>query len=237
MIEASALSLLAPLRNLSGVTVCVSDGFARVAWPVGLQAVQERLLAAPGVRFYARLDGNWFGIGHALPAFELNLGGSFVSLAQALTPQKLETELAPELQRALPVPMKLVSSDLPKPVSGALYEVSVLAAWAEMASTHVLESFTAARREHRILLVGSNPPWLTASVRLWGDRVLCPLGQRVEPALPESAIGEALGLAAGDRAIFCEGEFDLVESAAFSPLSRAALRLCLREATHGGPTP
>lgn len=229
------MSLLAPLRNLPCVTVCVSDGHARVAWPVGLQAVAERLLAAKGVMFYARLEGNWSGVGHAMPAFELDLGGKFVSLAQALTPQKLETELAPEQLRAAPLPLTLVTSDSPQPVSAALYEVSVLAAWAEMASTQTLESFSAARQVNRVLLVGSNPPWLTASVRLWGDRVLCPLGQRVEPALPESAICEALGLAAGDRAIFFGDEVDLVALAAFTPLSRAALRLCMREATHGGP--
>lgn len=228
IIPAHALTLLAPLRDVAGVTVALDKASVRVAFPAGQRAVLERLLCAPGVELYSRQGNLWHRAGSPLPAFDLDTSGTFVPLARAVVPGRIEAEIAPQ-RRVTPVALTLARSDRPRQCSAALYELRALCAWAEMAGTGVIESFRAAISSRRVVLLGQNPPWLHGAQRLWGERVLCPLGFELTPDVPESATCEALGLRQGDIMIVGEGGGEVVPAAAFTQLTRAGLRLAAKE--------
>jgi hypothetical protein len=98
-----------------------------------------------------------------------------------------------------------------------------------------------------MLLLGKRLPLLPGGERFWGERVLLPLGWRAEPELPESAIYAALGieddailLAAGRSGfqpdsvsqvenLTYEPDIAIVPREVLQPLSRARVRLALRE--------
>ncbi len=223
-IPAHALALLAPLRDVAGVTVALDASTARVAFPAGQRAVLERLLCAPRVELFSRRENAWYRALESLPAFDLDTRGNFVPLARALTPSRIESELAPPLKSA-PVALKLARSEKPRECTAALYALTQLCAWADMASARVIESFRAARQGERVLLMGANPPWIEPGQRYWGERVLCPLGYELTRDVPESATCEALGLREGDVVIVGEQGAELVPAAAFAQLTRAGLRL------------
>jgi hypothetical protein len=71
-------------------------------------------------------------------------------------------------------------------------------------------------------------PLLAGSNRFWGEQVLAPLGYRLEPALPESAYREALGVSANEIFLFRDGHGELIPGDAFSVVTRAGLRQLLR---------
>jgi hypothetical protein len=224
IIPAHALGLLAPLRDVAGVSVALDGSIARVAFPAGQRAVLERLLCAPGVELYSRRENAWYRATESLPAFDFDTRGNFLPLSRALTPARIESELAPPLKPA-PVILKLARSEKPRESTAALYGLIALTAWADMASGRVIESFRAARQGERVLLTGVNPPWIEPGQRFWGERVLCPLGYELTPDVPESATCEALGLREGDVAIVSESGGEVVPAAAFAQLTRAGLRL------------
>ncbi len=228
IIPAHALALLAPLRDVAGVTVALDASRARVAFPAGQRAVLERLLCAPGVELYSRRENTWYRALESLPAFELDTRGNFLPLSRALTPARIESELAPPLKPA-PVILKLTRSEKPREVSAALYALPALAAWADMASARVIESFRAARQGERVLLIGANPPWIDGAQRFWGECVLCPLGFELTPDVPESATCEALGLREGDVVIVGEIGGEVVPASAFALFTRAGLRVAEQE--------
>jgi hypothetical protein len=228
IIPAHALALLAPLRDVAGVTVALDGSRARVAFPAGQQAVLERLLCAAGVELYARAENLWHRAGSSLPAFGLDTQGQFMPLARALVPVRIETELAPPLKPA-PAALKLARSEKPRECTAALCALTKLAAWADMASTRVIESFRAAWQGERVLLMGANPPWIDPGQRYWGECVLCPLGFELAPDIPESATCEALGLREGDIVIVSENGGDVVPGSAFAQLTRAGLRMAAKE--------
>jgi MoxR-vWA-beta-propeller ternary system domain bpX2 len=228
IIPQSALSLLAPLRDVAGVTVALDASTARVAFPAGQRAVLERLLCAPRVELFSRRENAWYRALESLPAFDLDTRGNFVPLARALTPARIESELAPPLKPA-PVRLSLTRSEKPRDVTAALYALPALAAWADMASARVIESFRAARQGERVLLMGANPPWIEPGQRYWSERVLCPLGYELTPDVPESAICEALGLREGDVVIVGENGGESIPASAFALLTRAGLRVAEQE--------
>ncbi len=224
IIPAHALALLAPLRDVAGVTVALDGSRARVAFPSGARAVLERLLCAPGVELYERRENAWHRAGSSLPAFELDTRGSFIPLARALTPSHVEAEIAPQL-RVTPVALTLARSEKPRECTAALYDLRALCAWADMASSRVIESFRAAMQGERVLVLGANPPWLDGAQRFWGERVQCPLGFELTPQAPESAICESLGLREGEIVVVGENGADVVPAGAIAQLTRAGIRL------------
>lgn len=228
IIPAASLALLAPLRDVAGVTVALDASTARVAFPAGQRAVLERLLCAPGVELYSRVENAWHRAGSSLPAFDLDTRGSFIPLARALTPSRVEAEIAPQL-RVTPLALTLARSEKPRECTAALYDQRALCAWADMASSRVIESFRAARQGERVLLMGANPPWIDDAQRFWGERVLCPLGFELTPPAPESAICEALGLREGEIVVVGEIGGDVIPAAAIGPCTRAGLRLAAKE--------
>ena len=65
--------------------------------------------------------------------------------------------------------------------------------------------------------------------RFWGESVLVPLGQRLDPELPSDAIREALGIAADELLLLTGAAAEVISTAALWPLTRAQIRLALEE--------
>jgi hypothetical protein len=107
--------------------------------------------------------------------------------------------------------------------------VERLAAWADTATTFAISAVRAARCGRRILLLGTIPP-IPGSMRLWGTDLLLPVGFRTEPDLPPSMIRTAVGATADDLVLFGDSGVDFVPRSAFEPLTRAGVRLAVREA-------
>src|SRR5207244_1436135 len=83
----------------------------------------------------------------------------------------------------------------------------------------------AAMCEQQILVIGTRLPLLRGGRRFWGHSVLRPLGFRVEPALPESALREALTVSSDEMLIFHQdGAAEIVPASALRPLTRVGLR-------------
>jgi hypothetical protein len=94
-----------------------------------------------------------------------------------------------------------------------------------------LRDLRAAVCDQEMLILGDRPPWLRDGLRFWGRRVLCPLGQRPEPDLPESALLAGLQVAGDEFLILTYASAEVVPTASLGPLTRAGLR----RAAEGAP--
>src|SRR5262249_55019067 len=88
-----------------------------------------------------------------------------------------------------------------------------------------LTAVRAARCGDRLLLRGDRLPAIPAAERFWGGRVLVPLGFRVEPDLPETAIRAAAGGSLNEMLILTADGAGAGREEGFAPLTRAGARL------------
>jgi len=224
LLPAHGLAALAAARCHPDVLVVHSGDQVWVTWPPGDAAVWQRLLAVPNVRFFEFVDGSWYELGHRLPVFDLPPTGEPRPLDRVLFPAPLATEWATQLVEP-PVPLRLVSSEEVRATSALRTTVAAFQSWVDRATTAELTVVRAARCGDRVLLRGDRLPAIPAAVRFWGGRVLVPLGFRVEPDLPETAIRAAAAVSLNEVLILSADGAEAVPQEAFAPLTRAAARL------------
>ena len=224
----AALSALAELRCRQDVQVSLAGERAWVRWNGDCAAIIQRLLPVAGARFFGQRDGDWFELGHFLPCTAEPPSDHPARLDRVLIPEILRSQ-QPEPLTIEPVPMRLVRDDRYRPATALLGQIVDLAAWADSATTRQLESLSAARFESQCLVVGDRLPALPRSTKLWGRTILMPLGLRIDPALPESALLDVLGAAKEDLVIWRKETTEFVKRSVLRPISRAALRLAVRE--------
>jgi hypothetical protein len=224
LMPASGLAALAAVRCRADVTVILVDDRAWVTWPPGDAAVWHRLLAVPGVRFFEERDGAWYELGHRVPAFDLPPTGDAKPFDRVLFPAPLATEPAPPFAEP-PVPLRLVPSDQIHATTALRTTLAAIQPWADRATTAELTAVRAARCGGRVLLRGDRLPVIPDAERFWGDRVLAPLGCRVEPDLPETAIRAAAGVSLSEVLILTAAGVEAVPEGAFAPLTRAGVRI------------
>jgi MoxR-vWA-beta-propeller ternary system domain bpX2 len=227
-IPAESLPVLAELRGESGIHVALAGERAWVRWEPGNEAVLFRLLAVPGVAFYRFRGGRWYRHDQCLPSFDLTGDLPTQRLDQVLTPAPLRPEpcTLPPLQ---PTRALLVLDQQPRQTSAVLCRVTELAGWADRATGARLALIRAAGSGDQILLLGEHLPFLHPSERFWGRRILAPLGYCLQPALPESALAETLGLDGDEIALLRSEQTQIISQTALQPLTRSAIRLALRE--------
>jgi hypothetical protein len=189
-----ALPVLAGLRARSSVHVTLEAERAWVSWPEGDEEVLRRVLPVSGVELYVHRDGRWHRFGHHLPAFGATSRGEPQPLDRVLYPAPVQP-VPPPASGLQPVALGLAPDHRPRQASAGAYGLSELTAWAEAVPSARLKALRAACHDGRVLLLGTRLPPLPGGERFWGERVLVPLGYRPEPALPESAVREALGAA------------------------------------------
>jgi len=219
----SALPVLADMRTSRGIRVARNGEWAFVRWEQGDERVVERLLAVSAVEFYEQRNGTWHRAGRSLPAFDFPANLHYRPLLEELTPAPLAAVTPPALASA-PVPIVLVADARTRPTTTMECGIRELARWADGMPSNCLERLRAAYARGRLLVRGSRLPLLEHNIRYWGERVLVPLGFRLEPAVPESCCCTALNLDPDDSVLFRKESCEIIPAEAFSTLTRAGIR-------------
>jgi MoxR-vWA-beta-propeller ternary system domain bpX2 len=229
-LPAGEVAALGPVRHDPDVRVHLDTDRAWVRWPAGRADVIRCLVPVSGVVFFSkRSDGGWSRFGSRLPTADGPPDESGEPLVRVMFPARLDP-IPPGEKPFPPLGLRLVRGGQPQTVTGAVTSLDQLAAWADTATTLALSAIRAARCGRRVLLVGSKVPPIPGSTRFWGSDLLLPVGFRTEPVLPPSIVRTAVGATADDLAQFDESGVDLVPRSAFEPLTRAGVRLAVREA-------
>src|SRR5262245_39432299 len=197
-----ALALLGDLRCHPDVRIAFLGVRVWLFWQPGDGQVLDRVLPLQGVELYERRGYQWHRAGQSLPAFDFPGELTTQALDCVLTPAPFQPVLscASALQ---PTRLRLVRDERPRRATALVCEMNILNGWAESATTAALEQIQAARSGRLVLILGQRLPPL-AGERFWGTSLLVPLGFRPEPALPEAALREALGLEAEEIALLRE---------------------------------
>jgi hypothetical protein len=227
LMPAAALNALAPFRDRADIRVHPAGEATWVAWPAGRSEVARRLHPVPGVEFYEDRDGRWFRLGRLVPSAAGPPAGEGARLVGLLTPDRIYPlppgGVGPRAR------IRLVRGGDPRPAAALACETTALSHWADTATTAELAAVRAARCGKRVVLLGKSLPGLAGAVRYWGNEVLVPVGFRADPDLPTAGLHAAVGAAAGEIVVFNEQAVDLIPAAAFEPLTRAGIRLALRD--------
>jgi hypothetical protein len=222
------LAELAEIRCAPGVRVAFAADRAWVHWEAGDERILRQVLPIAGVQLYLFRDGRWFRAGQHLPAFEVPQQLDYRPLHERLMPAPVQPVpgLPPNLR---PVLLRLVQDDQPRVTTAMACDLAELASWADTVPVARLAALQAACCESRVLLLGERLPLVASAERFWGERLLVPLGYRPEPALPETALHAAVGLADDEILVMRADNAEIIARSTFQPLTRAGLRLASRE--------
>jgi hypothetical protein len=224
-----ALAVLAEVRCSPEVQVRFEGERVWVRWEPGNEQMLRRVLPVAGVELYHCRDGLWYRLGNHLPSFDLPLDEATQPLHRALTPAPFQA-VAFQGTRLQPCKIRLVRDERPRSTTAVLCRLPDLRAWGDTATSAQLASLRAAHAGDQVLLLGTRLPALADSERFWGRRVLTPLGYRFEPALPESALLDALGVDGAEFVLLRMDGAEVLSERVFQPLARAGLRSATREA-------
>lgn len=227
-IPVESLSALGKLRTRATLRVIRVGGRFWLHWP-GDEEVALQVLALPGVRTFIQHDRLWYALGSRVPTSEVPELGEGSALANVLLPASFQPH-KPDEAPIEPVILRLERDDYPRPASAMRCSLRALADWADSATSLEMNSLQGVRCGERALVMGKKLPLLSGCQRYWGERVLVPLGYRPRPHLPESALVEALRLHLGELALVDRQGIEVVQRELLAPLSRAGVRLALREA-------
>lgn len=226
-LPAASLAGLASLRVHAEIRVRLLGGLAWLWWRTGDVVVLQRILALHGVKVFARRGGRWYRPGQHLPAFEVPNDEGARPLLHILTPAPVHVESG--IPSISPLALRLVREDRFRPASAMCCSLADLADWAEQAPAKKLAMLTALRAGERVLLRGERLPALLSAERYWGRSILTPLGFRPEPEASEGVLREALRLQNEEIALLGENGFEVIDAQRLHPLTRAGVRLALRE--------
>ena len=220
----AGLGSLAAVRNRAGVRVHTDEGTAWVVWQGGSAEVVRCLRPALGVEFFTERGGEWFRFGSRVPTADRPPGGPGRSPDAALVPARVEP--APVRPGSLePVRIGVVRGGTVQPATALRCRASDLLPWADTATTAELRAVRAARRNQDAILRGDRLPSIRGATRYWGTTLLVPLGSRPDPDLPPSVIRAACGVGSDALLVLDESGAVVVPEAAFTPLTRAGIRL------------
>ncbi len=226
---ADELAALAEVRCVPGVRVALAGERAWLCWQAGDERILRRALPIHGIELYFPRDGRWYRLGHHLPVFAFPADLNYRPLYEVLTPAPVQPIPVPCWDGA-PFSLGLAADDRPCPTTSLACDHTTLANWADSVPAVRLRKLHVVHRDGRILLLGDRLPLLPSSERFWGQRVLVPLGFRLDPALPETFVVQALGLADDELLLMRAEKGEVLSRSLFEPLTRAGLRLAGVEA-------
>ena len=230
------LPVLAELRGRGEIRILIAGEVAWISWKPGSELTESllvrRILPLDEAVVYTERDGRWYRFGEHLPAFDVPGGDAseWPLLERAIFPEPVRPVQSRERLQA-PIPIRVVRDGVsaPRPASGLRCSTFSLAAWAEHATSAQLAALVGAwlESEDLVLLTGSGEslPLMPDGLRFWGTELMVPLGFRIEPDLPASAIRHAAGARADELAVMDEDGIELIPHSIFKPLSRAAIRM------------
>lgn len=231
-IPVSALGSLAGVRGYPGVQVLSLGEWAWVRWPAGAKAVCESLRPVRGGEFFSRRGLAWFRLGAAVPTSDGPPEDAGKPLDSVIFPAKFAVEPAP-ISSGGTLPVRLVRGGKVHATTALSCSLRDLEAWADSGTTREIAAVSAARSGDRAILRGKALPAIPQAVRFWGEAVLVPVGFHIEPAVSPPTLRAAAGAGDGEVLVVEETGVEIVPLAAFSPLTRAGLRLAIRNAPAG----
>lgn len=223
----ASLAWLATLRVHADIRVRMLGDCAWLWWTPGDEVVLQRVLALHDVAVFARREGRWYRPGQHLPAFDVPSEEGARPVLHVLTPAPVQPDCgAPSFQ---PLTVRLLPDGRPRAASALYCTLADLADWAEQATSRQLAMLTAVCSGPRVLLRGERLPPLLEAERYWGRTILTRLGFRPEPEMSEGVLRQALGLQDEEIALLGDNGFEAIDARRFQPLTRAGVRLALRE--------
>lgn len=221
----AALADLADLRARPDLEILHLDSALWLRWKIDPETIVLRLLPLPGIELFERRDNRWFPAGRLLPTLEVpdDRTPGWKPLTAVLFPARIDPVFEP-LVGWERTGLRLVPSSEPRPTRALRAAFDVVQTWCETAPTSDLLAQRAVWNRDEVILLGDALPPLQPASRYWGQRLLLPLGQRLEPELPEVALLDLFSLSRGEIALLDEAAIDILEEARLHPLSRAALR-------------
>jgi hypothetical protein len=226
-VPAAQLMLLAAVRTAQGVRVRREGDYVWLRWSQGDTSVLQCVLPIIGAEFFTLRGECWYRPGRSLPSFGIPDLGTGESLAKFLSPAPM-APIDRGFATPKPVRFALVHDDRPRPTTALRCGVDQLARWADTATTRQLAAIRAAMDTDDVVMLGSKLPMLVGGKRFWGASLFVPLGFRPQPDLPESALHEVLELDEDEIALIDADVVDVIERAAFAPLTRTSARLAAR---------
>jgi hypothetical protein len=225
-----ALPALAELRAASNIEATVIGERLWLRWDGADERIVNCLRPVSGAEFFSLRDGIWHRIGCRVPYFGEPQEAAWHPLHYWIVPEP--TRPVPAEESAIrPVALRLVEDHRPRSTSALRCRLNILGQWAESATSRQIGSLRAAICEGEIIVCGSQLPLLRDSQRYWGDRLLIPLGLRVEPAIAEIDLLPTLGVDDQELGVFQSSGIEIIALSAFQPLTRAGVRLALGGST------
>jgi len=227
-IPVSALPLLVGLRCRPEITAALIEDRAWIRWPPHQDVVLRQVLSINGVELYERRQGQWYRAGCLLPSFDFPAEVEGQPLDRVLLPSRFEA-IAPATMPMARIVPALVRDEALRPASALECDVNKLASWADTVSQFRLAGLRAARCGNRVVVVGRPSSSLRCDIwsgaeRLWGARVLIPLGWRPEPQVAENAILEAHGISETEYLLWKPTGSEAIPMSAFQSLSRGGIK-------------
>jgi len=218
------LPILADMRCVPGIEIIQESEHVWVCWPPEREEVLQRVLAVPAVRLFVKREPHWFELGRRLPARDVGFDRPRQPLLQVLTPAAFQPE-PPSIKAIERLKLHLVPDDRIRQTTALRCSLEVLQEWIERTPSIQFDGLKAVLADKEVLVLGSRLPMLPGNVRYWGERVLTPLGFRVEPEIPPRVLQEVLDLSHHDMAILSETGVERISIELLTELSRGRVRL------------
>jgi hypothetical protein len=221
------LPALAALRADPRLRIYRAGDRTWIRWPAELFEAIALLRPVPQVEFFEQRGPHWHRAGRRLASSEHPPSGDGESLSSLLRPSRFQP-LTKKNHAVQPIPLSLRRGGPTRPATALSCTLNQLRAWAELATTMELQSLRATQCEAQALLLGAKLPAIPSATRFWGERLLLPLGYRLEQELPVAAVFSVMQAGADDL-VFVTSEYtEIVPKEAFQTLSRAGVRrVCL----------
>lgn len=227
-IPAHYLDRLAAVRSQKQIKAHRIDGVIWLTWPSNTKEVAELIFPLFGAELYQRQRQHWFAFRRQLPTFDVPDLTNARPLADLLFPTSVSLPSVPG-DLPPPMPLTLVSDSTPRLATAMQCKLVDLHDWLDSVPTVRFSELKALRQLDSILILGRDLPPIAESQRFWGTRLLTPLGSRYDPFFPEATLLDILDLASKQLLLLRPTGMELIDQSHATPLTRAAVRLALRE--------
>lgn len=219
---------LASVRAQKQIKAQCIGGTIWLIWPSSTKDVAELIYPLPGSELYQRQQQYWFAFRRQLPSFDVPDLTTARPLAELLFPASVSLPSLPgnPLQ---PIPLTLITDTTPRLATALECKLVDLHDWLDSVPNVRFSGLKALCKNISILILGKDLPPIAESQRFWGTRLLTPLGYRYDPFFPEATLLDILDLASKQLLLLRSTGMELIDQSHAKPLTRAAVRLALRE--------
>lgn len=218
-------------RNLEIARAKADPGVAWIRWSAPDREIASVIHQIQGSLLYEQRQGAWYRPVSALPDFDVPLNLNFHSIGQVLLPARItpieppdQDESTEDLRSSSTLKVTLAVSASWEPTSALRSGLDAVIEWAESVPSGLLRGLQAAWSGDEVLIRGERLPLIPGARRYWGQRVLIPLGLRLDPELSDRVVAQVLGIGPDTLVLWEQAAPELIPDQAFGRLSLAAIR-------------